>query len=106
MDNNFYKKSAENDDCNLLFNNIFKTIVKALLNKEKEISKLSLRKNKLNDILSSKRKINFNSEINSKLNEEYSIDLNDLSIPVEQKIDINKFYENVSYTLYNITKYR
>lgn len=106
MDNNFYKKSAENDDCNLLFNNIFKTIVKALLNKEKEISKLSLRKNKLNDILSSKRKINFNSEINSKLNEEYSIDLNDLSIPEEQKIDINKFYENVSYTLYNITKYR
>ena len=106
MDNNFYKKSAENDDCNLLFNNIFKTIVKALLSKEKEISKLSLRKNKLNDILSSKRKINFNSEINSKLNEEYSIDLNDLSIPEEQKIDINKFYENVSYTLYNITKYR
>ena len=106
MDNNFYKKSAENDDCNLLFNNIFKTIVKALLNKEKEISKLSLRKNKLNDILSSKRKINFNSEINSKFNEEYSIDLNDLSIPEEQKIDINKFYENVSYTLYNITKYR
>ena len=106
MDNNFYKKSAENDDCNLLFNNIFKTIVKALLNKEKEISKLSLRKNKLNDILSSKRKINFNSEINSKLNEEYSIDLNDLSIPEEQKIDINKFFENVSYTLYNITKYR
>ena len=76
------------------------------MNKEREISKLSLRKNKLNDILASKRKINFNSEINSKLNEEYSIDLNDLLIPEEQKIDINKFYENVNYNLYNIIKYR
>ena len=44
--------------------------------------------------------------MNSKINEEYSIDLNDLLIPEEQKIDINKFYENVNYIIYNITKYR
>ena len=67
---------------------------------------LNLRKSHLDNFLSSKRKINFNNEINSKINEEYSIDLNDLLIPEEQKIDINKFYENVNYIIYNITKYR
>jgi len=70
------------------------------------MTKLSLRKIKLNEILSSKRKINFNNEMNSKINEEYSIDLNDLLIPEEQKIDINKFYENVNYIIYNISEYR
>lgn len=106
MDNFFAKKGAEIDDCNLLFHYIFKIIVKTLLSKEKEISKLSLRKSKINDIISSKRKINFNSEINSKLNEEYLIDINDIIIQENQKVDLNKFYENVNNIIYNIIKYR
>ena len=60
-----------------------------------EESKLSLRKKNLNNILSSKRKLIFENEIDSKVDEEYAIDIKKIVIPEEFKIDINKFYENV-----------
>lgn len=80
----------------------FYIIERAILKKEQENSKLNLRKKRLNNILSSKRKINFNNEINSKLNDEYLIDLNYIIIPEEAKIDISKFYQDVNNILYNI----
>ncbi len=60
-----------------------------------EESKLSLRKKNLNNILSSKRKLIFENETDSKVDEEYVIDIKKIVIPEEFKIDINKFYENV-----------
>ena len=60
-----------------------------------EESKLSLRKKNLNNILSSKRKLIFENETDSKVDEEYGIDIKKIVIPEEFKIDINKFYENV-----------
>ena len=60
-----------------------------------EESKLSLRKKNLNNILSSKRKLIFENETDSKVDKEYVIDIKEIIIPEEFKIDINKFYENV-----------
>lgn len=60
-----------------------------------EESKLSLRKKNLNNIISSKRKLIFENETDSKVDEEYIIDIKKIVIPEEFKIDINKFYENV-----------
>lgn len=60
-----------------------------------EESKLSLRKKNLNNIISSKRKLIFENETDSKVDEEYGIDIKEIIIPEEFKIDINKFYENV-----------
>ena len=60
-----------------------------------EESKLSLRKKNLNNIISSKRKLIFENETDSKVDKEYVIDIKKILIPEEFKIDINKFYENV-----------
>lgn len=60
-----------------------------------EESKLSLRKKNLNNIISSKRKLIFENETDSKVDEECGIDIKKIVIPEEFKIDINKFYENV-----------
>ena len=60
-----------------------------------EESKLSLRKKNLNNIISSKRKLIFENETDSKVDKEYVIDIKEIIIPEEFKIDINKFYENV-----------
>lgn len=60
-----------------------------------EESKLSLRKKNLNNIISSKRKLIFENETDSKVDEEYVIDIKKIIIQEEFKIDINKFYENV-----------
>ena len=60
-----------------------------------EESKLSLRKKNLNNIISSKRKLIFENETDSKVDEEYVIDIKKIVIQEEFKIDINKFYENV-----------
>lgn len=103
MDNFFLKKSAEYEDGIYIYLIIYLCIVaRAILKKEQENSKLALRKKRLNNILLSKRKIDFNNEINSKLNDEYFIDLKDIIIPDEEKIDINKFYQDVNNNLYNI----
>ena len=95
MDNFFLKKGAETEECNFYII-IFSSIVKNILKAEKEESKLTLRKNNLQNLLSSKRKINFSKETDSRVDEEYLISLNDISIPEELKIDINKFYQYVN----------
>jgi hypothetical protein len=115
MDNFFKKKSAESDECNssninIIINHILFTlfifIVKQFIRAEKENSRLTLRKNNLYNILSSKRKINLSYESESNLSEEYIIDINDFIIPEEQKIDLDKFYQNVTiYFKYNILFY-
>ena len=69
--------------------------MKNILRAEKEQTKLTLRKNKLFNILSSKRKIIFHNETDSSLEQEYLFDVNDIAIPDELKIDLNKFFQNV-----------
>ena len=63
---------------------------------EKEKCRLNLRKNKLAEILSSKRRKIINNE-NDKIIKNYSIQLEDIinNIPNEYKIDINLFLDNV-----------
>jgi len=67
-----------------------------MLKSEKEEARLSLRKNQLNNILSSKRKIGYMSNVNNEIKEQYTISLDDIVIPEELKINIPKFYENVN----------
>lgn len=67
-----------------------------MLKSEKEEARLSLRKNQLNNILSSKRKIGYMSNVNNEIKEQYTISLDDIVIPEELKISIPKFYENVN----------
>ena len=63
---------------------------------EKEKCRLNLRKNKLAEILSSKRRKIINNENDKKI-QNYSIQLEDIinNIPNEYKIDINLFLDNV-----------
>ena len=63
---------------------------------EKEKCHLNLRKNKLAEILSSKRRKIINNENDKKI-KNYSIQLEDIinNIPNEYKIDINLFLDNV-----------
>jgi hypothetical protein len=67
-----------------------------MLKSEKEEARLSLRKNQLNIILSSKRKISNMSNINNEIKEQYTISLDDIDIPEELKINIPQFFQNVS----------
>ena len=63
---------------------------------EKEKCRLNLRKNKLAEILSTKRRKIINNENDKKI-KNYSIQLEDIinNIPNEYKIDINLFLDNV-----------
>ena len=72
-----------------------------MLKSEKEETRLSLRKNQLNIILSSKRKISNMSNINNEIKEQYTISLDDINIPEELKINIPQFFQNVNKFLYN-----
>ena len=76
-----------------------------MLKSEKEEVRLSLRKNQLNNILSSKRKITYMSNVNDETKEQYTISLDDIDIPEELKINIPKFYQNVIYYAYIIYYY-
>ena len=67
-----------------------------MLKSEKEETRLSLRKNQLNIILSSKRKISNMGNINNEIKEQYTISLDDIDIPEELKINIPQFFQNVS----------
>lgn len=70
--------------------------IKKELNSEKEINHLNLRKIKLNDLISSKRKINSLKKDNNEMKEKYNLNLEDIkSIPQEYIIDIPKFIEKV-----------
>ena len=71
--------------------------MKNILRAEKEQTKLTLRKNKLFNIISSKRKINFQNETDPII-QDYLINLNSISIPEELKINLNKFFQNVIKT--------
>ena len=73
---------------------------------EKEKCRLNLRKNKLAEILSSKRRKIINNENDKKI-KNYSIQLEDIinNIPNEYKIDINLFLDNVRIFLYFISIY-
>ena len=73
-----------------------------MLKSEKEETRLSLRKNQLNNILSSKRKISNMSNINEEIKENYTISLDDIDIPEELKINISKFFQNVNILFYNV----
>lgn len=73
---------------------------------EKEKCRLNLRKNKLAEILSSKRRKIINNENDKKI-KNYSIQLEDIinNIPNEYKIDINLFLDNVRIFFYFISIY-
>lgn len=72
-------------------------IVKEQLKLEKEEIKLTLRKNKINNILFNKRKIlNYLNEANEEFQIEYLINMDELKIPQDFKINITKFFQNVS----------
>lgn len=62
---------------------------------ENEKLKLSLRKNKINNIIFSKRKIIYNTENDEDVKKNYSININDIQIPNELIIDIPNFIKNV-----------
>ena len=62
---------------------------------EKEEIRLSLRKKKITNIISSKRKISYNIQNINDNKEKYSIEFKDIKIPNECQIDISKFLDNV-----------
>ena len=73
-----------------------KITIKKELNSEKEMNHLNLRKIKLNDLISSKRKINSLKKDNNEMKEKYNLNLEDIkNIPQEYIIDIPKFIEKV-----------
>ena len=63
---------------------------------ENESHRLSLRKNKINGIISSKRKLVFEKSVNDKTKSQYFIDVNNIDIPNDKKIDISYFLNHVS----------
>ena len=74
--------------------------LKLEFNSEKEQTHLNLRKKKIYEILSSKRKIDFSDE-NSDLIK-YRLNFEDISeIPSEYKIDIPQFIEKVRINFFN-----
>jgi hypothetical protein len=80
----------------VIFDLIIFCIVKEQLKLEKEEIRLNLRKNKINNILFSKRKINYMNEINDDIKYHYCININDFNIPQELNINISKFNKDVS----------
>lgn len=62
---------------------------------EKEEIRLSLRKKKITNIISSKRKILHHIQNVNDNKEKYTIELKDIKIPNEYQIDIPKFLDNV-----------
>ena len=80
----------------VIFDLIIFCIVKEQLKLEKEEIRLNLRKNKINNILFSKRKINYMNEINDDIKYNYCININDFNIPQELNINISKFNKDVS----------
>ena len=73
--------------------------------KENIDMKLSLRKKKINDILSSNRKKeNFDNDNNNDINNEYNLNIDDIKIPQIDKIAYIKKYFSIvitKYFLYN-----
>lgn len=70
---------------------------------EKEENRLSLRKRKINDVIFSKRKINYKIQEEEEEDNENFINENDFKIPDDFKINIQKFIQDVNYIIYNIS---
>jgi len=69
--------------------------------KENIDMKLSLRKKKINDILSSNRKKeNFDNDNNNDINNEYNLNIDDIKIPQIDKITYIKKYFSIVITKY------
>ena len=69
--------------------------------KENIDMKLSLRKKKINDILSSNRKKeNFDNDNNNDINNEYNLNIDDIKIPQIDKIAYIKKYFSIVITKY------
>jgi hypothetical protein len=70
---------------------------------EKEKSRLNLRKNKIEEILSSKRRNIIMNESDNEI-KSYSLHLEDIinNIPDEYKIDMIQFLDNVRKLFYNL----
>ena len=62
--------------------------------KERENFRLNLRKNKINNILSSKRQINFSAN-NNEDNEKYHLTLQDIQLNSSFLVNEDKFFSNV-----------
>ena len=71
--------------------------------KERENFRLNLRKNKINNILSSKRQINFSAN-NNEDNEKYHLTLQDIQLNSSFLVNEDKFFSNV--IIKNIIKYK
>ena len=73
--------------------------IKDEFNLDKEKTRLNLRKNKLNNIISSKRKIISFNQDNDFIKKEYNINLEEIinNIPFEYKINITQFIDQVRY---------
>ena len=62
---------------------------------ENEKLRLTLRKNKINNIISEKRKKSYKKDNIEEIKKNYSINLEDIQIPNEYIIDIPKLYNKV-----------
>ena len=78
-------------------------IIKKEFEGEKEKSRLNLRKNKIEEILSSKRRNIIMNESDNEI-KPYSLHLEDIinNIPDEYKIDMIQFLDNVRKLCYNL----
>ena len=70
------------------------SIVDNQIMKERENFRLNLRKNKINNILSSKRQINFSAN-NNEDNEKYHLTLQDIQLNSSFLVNEDKFFSNV-----------
>ena len=72
--------------------------IKEEFNLHQEKTRLNLRKNKINDIISSKRKITQINESNEEINLKYYLNIEDIkNIHKEYIIDIPQFFFKVKY---------
>ena len=76
-------------------NSINNSDLKDTLKLENEKMRLTLRKNKINNIIFEKRKISYKKDNIDEIKKNYCINIDDIQIPNEFKIDIQKFYNKV-----------
>ena len=89
MENFWHNKNNDNISIN-------EKEFKKELNTEKEKTHLNLRKKKLNDLISSKRKINCLEDSNNEIKKNYSLNLENINnIPIAYNVDIPQFIEKV-----------
>lgn len=62
---------------------------------EHEEIRLTLRKKKINNIIASKRKICMKNDVYEKSNQEYILNIDEINIPKELRINVEQFNKNV-----------